>query len=207
MGHSKNKGGFFITREMYLSETYLSLNKNAFILLNAFLDARKRDMKNNSKKKNSGRKMPEFINLDSIEMPYDTLVKKYHINRSSIPRAMDELMAKGFIRLSYHGGDCKHDKNRYALLDEYLIWRPGMKPFYTRPKKNKKGYQGKRLGATATDEKFKCDYCGEYKGHTKKTNTGFNSCVECLADGAFNLLPEEINNRHAQNQTLTQAQN
>ncbi|MDA3897696.1 MAG: hypothetical protein PF482_16300 [Desulfobacteraceae bacterium] len=154
MNKSNKSGGFFINRDMYLSDAYLSLSRTALIILNAFLDARKRNTQKQAKQKSGRRKEPVFINLDSIEMPYDTLVKKYKLNRSSIPRGLDELMAKGFIKISYHGGACKHDKTRYALLDNFLLWLPGMEPFYKRPKKENKGYQGRRLGATATDEKI-----------------------------------------------------
>jgi hypothetical protein len=70
------------------------------------------------------------------------------MNRSSIPIALDDLLAKGFIKISYHGGACKHDKNKYALSDRYLIWTPESAPFEVRPRREKHGYQGRRIGAT-----------------------------------------------------------
>jgi hypothetical protein len=204
----RNKGGgFFINREMYLSEAYLSLSKIALLMLNAFLDARKRNPNEKTKAKGKSRKNPNFINLDCLEMPYETLVKKFLLNRSSIPRGIDELMAKGFIKISYHGGACKHDRNKYALVEDYLIWKSGMEPFETRAKREKRGYQGRRTGATASEKNFICDYCNTETNNVKKTDTGFNSCMDCLAEGALNMTPEELNNHNAQNCTHTRTQN
>lgn len=204
----KNKsGGFFWHRYMYQSEAYFSLNRTAMIILNAFLDARKQNPNSKSKNKKQKRKEPDFINLHDMEMPYETLVKKYKLNRSSIPRGFDDLMAKGFIKIVYHGGAWKHDKTRYALIDDYLTWKPWMAPMHKRPKRIKRGYQGRRLGATETDEKFLCAYCGQHVDHVKRTNQGLNSCVDCLAEGSMDLSPDDFINHNAQNETLTHAQN
>ena len=147
MGKSKS-GGIYIERELYQSDAFLSLGKNAMKVLIAILDNRKRESKKFAKDKKGNRREPQFINLDSLEIPYGTLEKVYRINRSSIPAAIDELLAKGFISLAYHGGACKHDKNKYALSDNYLLWRKGAAPFEIRPKREKHGYQGRRIGAT-----------------------------------------------------------
>ena len=143
------KGGIFIERELYQSEAFLSLGKNAMKILIALLDNRQREPQSNAKDRKGNKRKPRFINLDSLEIPYGTLEKTYKISRSNIPASIDELLAKGFIKISYHGGACKHDKSIYAWSDNYLLWTKHTAPFEVRPKREKHGYQGRRLGATA----------------------------------------------------------
>lgn len=145
----KYKGGFYWERELYQSDAFLSLNKNAMKILIALLDNRKRETQSQAKTKKGNKRKPKFINLDRLVIPYGTLEKVYQINRSSIPRAIDELLAKGFIKISYHGGACKHDLNKYSLSDNYLFWTSHTAPFEVRPRRERHGYQGHRLGATA----------------------------------------------------------
>jgi len=150
MKKSKYKsGGIYIERELYQSDAFLSLGKNSMKVLLALLDNRQRESKGKAKDKKGNKRKPKFINLDRLEIPYGTLEKVYKISRSNIPAAFDELLAKGFIKISYHGGACKHDKNTYAWSDNYLFWTKHTAPFEVRPKREKHGYQGQRLGATA----------------------------------------------------------
>ena len=130
---------------MYQSDAFLSLNKNSVKLLIALMDARKRETPKQAKDKKGRKRKPKFINLDRLEMPYGTLEKVYRISMRSIPSAIDELLAKGFIRITHPGGGMKHDKAKYALVDDYLLWRPDSKPFAVRPKREHRGYQGRRV--------------------------------------------------------------
>ena len=141
-------GGTFIDRELYQSDAFLSLGKNAIKILIAILDNRRKEPKGKAKDKKGVKRKPRFINLESLVIPYGTLEKVYKISRSNIPAAIDELLAKGFIRISYHGGACKHDMSKYALSDNYLFWTKTTAPFETRPKRERHGYQGRRLGVT-----------------------------------------------------------
>jgi hypothetical protein len=141
-------GGFYWERKLYQSEAYLSLKKNSMLVVIHLLDIRKREAPRNAKDKKGNKCKPRFINLDHLEIPYGVLEKVYKINRSSIPVAIDELLAKGFIKIVHCGGAYKHDKSIYAWSDNYLMWTPGMKPFSKRPKRERHGYQGRRLGAT-----------------------------------------------------------
>jgi len=148
VGKKYKAGGFYWERELYQSEAFLSLGKNSIKVLIALMDNRQREKPSEAKDKKGRKRKPKFINLDRLEVPYGTLEKVYKINRSSIPSAFDELLAKGFIKISYHGGAYKHDKNRYALTDDFLLWTPNSAPFEARPKREKHGYQGRRIGAT-----------------------------------------------------------
>ena len=140
-------GGFYWERELYQSDAFLSLGKNSIRVLIALLDNRQRETPKQAKDRKGRKRKQQFINLDRLEIPYGTLEKVYKINRSSIPSAIDELLAKGFIKISHHGGRYKHDKSKYEWSNNYLLWRPGTQPFETRPKREKHGYQGRSLGA------------------------------------------------------------
>ena len=142
-------GGIFIERELYQSDAFLSLGKNAIKILLALLDNRKRETQHQAKTKKGNKRKPKFINLDCLKIPYGTLEKVYKINRSSIPKAIDELLAKGFIKISYRGGACKHDMSKYSWSDNYLFWTPHTAPFEVRQKRERHGYQGQRIGATS----------------------------------------------------------
>ena len=111
------KGGFYWERELYQSDAFLSLSKNAMKILIAFLDNRKVN-KNNSKK--GKRKTYVFTNLENLKLPYALFEKTYKVSRSNIPKALDDLLEKGFLKIVYRGGCCQHDGSRYALSDNYL---------------------------------------------------------------------------------------
>ena len=146
-------GGFYWERELYQSDAFLSLGKNSIKVLIALLDNRERELPRNAKDKKGNKRKPRFINLDHLEIPYGVLEKTYKINRSSIPAAIDELLAKGFIKIVHSGGAYQHDKSIYAWSDNFLMWIPGMKPFSVRPKREKHGYQGRRIGATSPKDR------------------------------------------------------
>ncbi len=139
-------GGIYIERELYLSDAFLSLNKNAVKVLIALLDIRKRESKSQARDKKGARRTPRYTNLNNLEMPYKTLQKKFKIPQQGITKAIDELMGKGFIDIRHHGGMGEHDKTIYALIDDYLRWTPGM-VFKKRERDIRRGYQGKLMGA------------------------------------------------------------
>jgi len=146
----KNKykaGGFYWERELYQSEAFLSLKKNSMKVLIALLDSRQREKPSEARTKKGKKRKPKFVNLDCLEVPYGTLEKVYKIPGRRIPDAIDELLAKGFIQITYRGGAMKHDKSKYALVDNYLLWHPGSAPLATRPKRERRGYQGRNLRA------------------------------------------------------------
>ena len=47
------------------------------------------------------------------------------ISRPRIIRAIDELLAKGFIEIVHQGGAFQQDKSIYALIDDWRIWHKG----------------------------------------------------------------------------------
>ena len=122
MKRKPRPGGIFIPRELYQSDAFLSLGKNSIKVLIALLDNRKREPTGKAKDKKKVNRDPIFFNLHELEIPYGVLEKVYKINRSSIPAAIDELLAKGFMTIGHPGGAYKHDKSIYVWSDNYLNW-------------------------------------------------------------------------------------
>jgi len=145
----RKNGGTFLDREMYQSPAFMSLKTFSTKLIILLLDKRMRESESQAKTKKGNRRKPRFVNLDNIRMTYGELEKKYGVHPQTILRAFDELLEKGFIEVRYRGGKCTHDQNAYALIDKWMLWRPGAEPFSVREKDVRRGRQGKRIGATA----------------------------------------------------------
>jgi len=144
MNGSKN-GGTFIERELYQSEVFNSLSGVTLRVLIAFLDKRIREKISKAKDRKNVKRKPKFINLDRITLTYGELEKKYGVIRQSATRAIDELLAKGFIEIQHQGGAYRHDKSVYALVDKWMFWRKGAPPFSKRKKDAvRRGYQGNK---------------------------------------------------------------
>ena len=113
-----------------------------------------RESQSQARDRKGNKRKPEFINLDRLEMPYATLQKVYGMNQQGIVYAIDKLLSNGFIKISHCGGLGKHDKTKYALINDYLKWQPGT-VFRRRTRDVRMGYQGRRLGATKPGAKKK----------------------------------------------------
>ena len=123
---SKFKPGTWIEREMAMSRAFLHLRGFAPQLLILFLS--KRHIKRTTK---------ECTNLSDLTMTYAELenihnrgfmghaLPKDGISRPRIIRALDELLAKGFIEIVRRGGAYKQDKSVYGLTEGWRTWRPG----------------------------------------------------------------------------------
>lgn len=140
-------GGSYIERELYQSKAFMSLKAFSVKLLILFFDKRMRESRTQAKDKKGIKRVPKFINLDNIAMPYAEIEKKYGIKRQTITRAIDDLLAKGFIEIRHHGGCCQHDKTIYALVDNWMLWTPSTAPFSVRQRDIRRGYQGQKVGA------------------------------------------------------------
>ena len=165
-------GGFFWERTIYQSDAFLSLSKNAIKMLIALLDDRRKphDWKKLKKKYPN---TPDFLNLDRLKAPYVRLKERYGMNDDGIARAKSELLEKGFINITNPGGLGKRDQTLYELVDDFKIWKPG-DVIRKREKDVKRGYQGKRLGATAPLK------CGKFGGPLEPCEFEFGECGDCL---------------------------
>jgi hypothetical protein len=105
-----------------------------------------------------------FTNTQKLTMPYielenifnkgkrnqfDVLKKKDGISSARIKRGIEELLAKGFIKIVHQGGAYKQDKSIYALSENWRIWHKGA-VFEERPiDKRTRGYRKPKLKVTS----------------------------------------------------------
>lgn len=111
--------GTWIERELFESRAFLSLKGFAPQLLVLFLSKRQFE-----KYGRRGKEKRICVNCDSIRFTYIEAKKKYGISKSRFSRAIDELLAKGFIIIVHQGGGYKQDQSIYALSDKWMLWQP-----------------------------------------------------------------------------------
>ena len=112
--------GTWIEKEMFESKAYLSLKGFAPQLL--ILILARRQFRTHGR---HGKQKRICINCDNIYFTYIEAKEKYGITKSRFNRAIDDLLAKGFITVKYRGGKFKKDKNIYALSERWCHWVPG----------------------------------------------------------------------------------
>ena len=122
----------------------------------------------------TSRRRREYKRSDDnrISLTYKELESR-GISQQRATRAFDELLAKGFISIANPGGLYDRDKALYALEDDYRMWRPGVPPIRERQRDLKRGYQGKRLGATDRSEKTKIAHADEGHPHARPHGTPY----------------------------------
>ena len=143
----KFKSGTWVPRDIYMSKAFHSLKGFAPQLLILFLA--KRDIDNKHRCTNTDNITMTYIELENIYNAgkENKNLPKSGIKRPRIIRAIDDLLSKGFIRIVSHGGAYKQDKTIYGLSDQWQLWSEGA-ILNTRPRETRKGYQGRRVGAT-----------------------------------------------------------
>jgi hypothetical protein len=135
-----------IDTAMFTSKAFLSLSGTAIKILILFLGKRKLIFPKDRKGQKSAMVCE---NCDNLTMTYIELESPpFHFTRPRISRAIDDLLAKGFIEIKDHGGAYKQHKTVYALSDQWRQWRPGV-VIFERENDVRRGYQGQRMGCTA----------------------------------------------------------
>ena len=114
--------GAFIPKEILESKAYLALKGIAPQVLGLFMLKRQFEKIPVPKGEKVKKKC---VNGQSLSLTYIEAKKKYGITQPRLTRAIDELLAKGFLKCTYQGGTGKKDKSTYGLIDTYLLWRPG----------------------------------------------------------------------------------
>jgi len=120
--------GTWIERDLFESAAFSDLRGWSPQLLIIIYGKRRFEMRGRK-----GKEKRFCTNEDSITMTYIEAQKKYGITNPRLTRAIDELLAKGFITIVYHGGNYKQDKTIYGLSDQWMLWRPGA-VFEARPR-------------------------------------------------------------------------
>jgi hypothetical protein len=136
--------GFFIESKVYTSKAFGSLSKNAIKVLMALYEVRQIERKKDKKSV----EQVSIVNNGKLKVSYTRFETRFKIPRSSIPRAIDQLLARGFIEITHRGGAFQHDPSTYKLIQEYLSWQPGQ-IIRTREKDViKRGYQNSTRSRT-----------------------------------------------------------
>ena len=130
--------GTFLEAEMYESRAFYKLKGAAQYLLIQFYGKRKFDQMQNK----PGKRMePVVKNHDSITFTYAEALEKHGIGKSQFTRAIDELLAKGFITVIRQGGAYDHDKTVYGLSEKWRDWKPGIVFEVRKPDKIQRGFR------------------------------------------------------------------
>ncbi len=94
-------------------------------------------------RKKNGKKVLERTDGNKISLTYKELEAR-GISQKRTTRSIDELLAKGFIKIVNPGGLFEKDKALYALVEDYRMWRRGCQPISTRQRDVRRGYQGRK---------------------------------------------------------------
>lgn len=161
MGKKKNKNGYgkgtFIKTKMILSPAFVSLGvpgscdyvSSASNLLLLCLLAKRQFAEIKDEK---GVKKKIRTDDNRFTLTYKEMTSKpLNITRRKATRAIDELLAKGFIEVIDPGGMFEKHKAVYGLVDDWKNWKPGNPSVRERKRDAKRGFQGKGLGAVKTN--------------------------------------------------------
>ncbi len=125
--------GTFVERDLFESPAFIALSGVAPQMLIYILG--KREFRQTGKTR-------ICVNEKQIKLSYVEL-EKLGITQPRATRGFNELLAKGFIELVYHGGGCQKDQSVYGLSNQYLLWKKGT-VFSERPNVLKKGFQNSK---------------------------------------------------------------
>lgn len=151
----KNKGWGYgkwtrIDTKMFTSKAFLSLSATSVKVLILFLGKRRLIF---PKDRKGVKGIMVCENSNELTMTYKELGNKpFNFTRPRITRAIDELLAKGFISVVDAGGAYKQHKAVYALSDLWQQWKPETKPFNIRVRDVNRGFQGQGKGAVQTSK-------------------------------------------------------
>jgi hypothetical protein len=148
----KAPAGTWLERDVYMSRAYLELKGFAPQLLVLFLA--KRDIDRDRKVRNKTSITMTYIELENIYHRREAERKGIKlsgesnlprgISRPRIIRAIEQLLAHGFIDIVHRGGAYQQDKTVYALTDDWQWWRPGVVLSRREPDLRQRGYNGRK---------------------------------------------------------------
>lgn len=112
---TKEAAGTYIHRDLFQSKAFIALKGVAPQLLVLILG--KRDFKGIDGKKTC-------MNADKLPFTYIEAKEKFGITQPRFTRAIDDLLAKGFITVKHQGGAYQQDKTIYGLSENWRLWHP-----------------------------------------------------------------------------------
>jgi len=126
-----------LDKSMAYSEAYLSLGNPAMKILTYILFHQRWENVSRDKSK------PRWIctNTDDLKLLYTIFYSKpFNMQGKSITRGIDELLAKGFIKVMEQGGKNKGHASCFKIVENYLAWSKGDAPISKRRPYRKRGY-------------------------------------------------------------------
>lgn len=106
---------------MFISEAFNALKGWAPQLLIHFLSKRRFETIGRD-----GKQRRICVNADKISITYGEAEKFFGISKPRFTRAIDDLLAKGFIRIVHQGGAYRQDKTIFGLSENWTMWRKKM---------------------------------------------------------------------------------
>jgi len=73
------------------------------------------------------------INEDNISLPYKEIRERLGYSDMTIWRAIQDILAHGFVNIKYYGGKAKGDFTIYCIKSRWETWESGDIIFKTRP--------------------------------------------------------------------------
>ena len=141
--------GTFIESRLFLSPAFISLGQRdtapvvsscSAPVLVLFLGKRQYGKRKDKK----GQKVRVRVDGNRFTLTYKELESR-GISQKRATRAIDELLAKGFISIIDPGGLYEMHKAVYALEEDYRNWRRGDDPIRTRGRDARRGFCGKKI--------------------------------------------------------------
>ena len=109
--------GIYLESEVLASAAFAELNLNGIRVLLRFYQKRHFS----SKKGRNGRRSREILNNGQIVFPY-TEAEEMGIHKSSYTRAIDTVLALGFIDIAHSGEGLYRSATLYAVSDRWRKW-------------------------------------------------------------------------------------
>jgi hypothetical protein len=112
----KRSTHIYVDKEVIRSEAFSSLRKGSSIM--TYLDfLTKRVIKYAPSKR--GKRRPDIVNNGKIEYTYSEARKKRGFTRPRFHAALKELVEKGLIDVTHHGGGYNGEKSLYAISNRW----------------------------------------------------------------------------------------
>lgn len=125
MSSKKKPDRIWIFIDLINSKAFNSLTGYAPQLVIHVLKKRKfENHKSNSKQKRNDHWI--CVNSDSLNLTYIEFANSFNVSQKRMSKAIDQLLARGFIKIIHQGGGFRKDKSIYALSDNWMLWHKGV---------------------------------------------------------------------------------
>lgn len=105
-------------------------------------------------------KKKRYTTSNEILIPYSQLNgEPFNMNNSTITRAIDKLLALGFLTITEQGGSRQGHSTKYRFIDKWKTWQSGDEPLEIRKPYPKRGFLNKVRMRSDIDNACECA-CG-----------------------------------------------